>query len=82
MTGLVGAAGGLGGFFPPLLMGAVYDTTGDYAIGFMLLSEVALVCLIVNVLVLQRRAEVLMPGVPAAVGPPAPYETPAGGDRG
>jgi NNP family nitrate/nitrite transporter-like MFS transporter len=62
VTGLVGAAGGLGGFFPPLLMGAVYDATGDYAIGFMLLSEFALVCLIVNVLVLQRRAERLMPG--------------------
>ncbi len=62
VTGLVGAAGGLGGFFPPLLMGAVYDATGDYAIGFMLLSELALVCLISNVLVLQRRAEHLMPG--------------------
>jgi hypothetical protein len=28
VTGLVGAAGGLGGFFPPLLMGAVHDATG------------------------------------------------------
>lgn len=61
VTGLVGAAGGLGGFFPPILMGAVYDLTGSYAIGFMLLSELALGCLIVNLLVLQRRAAVLMP---------------------
>jgi NNP family nitrate/nitrite transporter-like MFS transporter len=56
VTGLVGAAGGLGGFFPPLVMGAVRDATGSYAIGFMLLSEFALLCLIVNVLVLQQRA--------------------------
>ena len=31
------------------------DATDSYAIGFMLLSEIALLCLIVNVLVLQRR---------------------------
>jgi MFS transporter, NNP family, nitrate/nitrite transporter len=62
VTGLVGAAGGLGGFFPPLLMGFVRDVTGAYAIGFMLLSEFALLCLLVNVLVLQQRARALMPG--------------------
>jgi MFS transporter, NNP family, nitrate/nitrite transporter len=61
VTGLVGAAGGLGGFFPPLLMGFVHDVTGAYAIGFMLLSEFALLCLLVNVLVLQQRARALMP---------------------
>ena len=56
VTGLVGTAGGLGGFFPPLLLGAVRDLTGSYAIAFMLLSELALACLIVNVLALQQRA--------------------------
>ena len=61
VTGLVGAAGGLGGFFPPLLMGFVRDVTGAYAIGFMLLSEFALLCLLINVLVLQQRARALMP---------------------
>jgi MFS transporter, NNP family, nitrate/nitrite transporter len=61
VTGLVGAAGGLGGFFPPLLMGFVRDITGAYAIGFMLLSEFGLVCLLINVLVLQQRARLLMP---------------------
>jgi NNP family nitrate/nitrite transporter-like MFS transporter len=62
VTGLVGAAGGLGGFFPPLVMGLVRDVTGAYAIGFMLLSEFALVCFTINVLALQRRADVLVPG--------------------
>ena len=61
VTGLVGAAGGLGGFFPPILMGLVRDATGAYSIGFMLLSEIALGCLIVNLLVMQRRAATLMP---------------------
>lgn len=59
VTGLVGAAGGLGGFFPPLLMGVVFDITGSYAIGYMLLSEFALICLIVNLLVLQHGASLL-----------------------
>jgi NNP family nitrate/nitrite transporter-like MFS transporter len=66
VTGVVGAAGGLGGFFPPLLMGFVRDATGAYAIGFMLLSEFALLCLLVNVLVLQQRARALMPHEAAA----------------
>jgi MFS transporter, NNP family, nitrate/nitrite transporter len=42
VTGVVGAAGGLGGFVPPLVMGWVYGVEGSYAIGFMLLSDVAL----------------------------------------
>lgn len=46
VTGVVGAAGGLGGFGPPIVMGAVYQATGDYAIGLMLLSDVALAGLV------------------------------------
>jgi MFS transporter, NNP family, nitrate/nitrite transporter len=42
VTGVVGAAGGLGGFLPPLIMGAVYGSEHSYAIGLMLLSDVAL----------------------------------------
>jgi len=48
VTGLVGAFGGLGGFFPPLELGFVKDATGSYTIGFILLSLFALVCLTVN----------------------------------
>lgn len=61
VTGLVGAAGGLGGFFPPLVMGIVHDVTGSYAIGYMLLSEFALLSLIVNILVIQQRASIFRP---------------------
>ncbi len=43
VTGLVGALGGLGGFFPPLLLGFFHDTTGALWPGFVLLSATALV---------------------------------------
>lgn len=43
VTGLVGAAGGLGGFLPPIVMGLVFQATESYAIGLMLLSNVAFV---------------------------------------
>lgn len=43
VTGLVGAMGGLGGFFPPLLLGAFRDSLGVIWPGFALLSLVALV---------------------------------------
>jgi NNP family nitrate/nitrite transporter-like MFS transporter len=46
VTGLVGAAGGLGGFFPPLVLGVVKQLTGGYALGFVLLAMFALACLI------------------------------------
>ena len=42
VTGLVGAAGGLGGYFPPLVMGVVFQASGTYTLGFVLLAAVAL----------------------------------------
>jgi NNP family nitrate/nitrite transporter-like MFS transporter len=47
VTGAVGAAGGLGGFFPPLVMGLVKSLTGGYALGFALMAVVAQSCLVV-----------------------------------
>jgi nitrate/nitrite transporter NarK len=41
VTGLVGALGGLGGFFPPLLLGFFRDTVGVLWPGFVLLSATA-----------------------------------------
>jgi len=48
VTGLVGAFGGLGGFFPPIELGLVKDATGTYTLGFGLLSAFSLMCLAVN----------------------------------
>ena len=55
VTGVVGAAGGLGGFFPPLVLGVVRDATGSYAVGFVLLALFAVGCLLVNLLFVRRR---------------------------
>lgn len=47
VTGVVGAAGGLGGFFPPLVMAFVKSVTGVYTLGFVLLAVTSLVCLVI-----------------------------------
>ena len=47
VTGLVGAAGGLGGFFPPLLLGVIKELTGAFTWGFVLLGIFALACMAV-----------------------------------
>jgi NNP family nitrate/nitrite transporter-like MFS transporter len=59
VTGLVGAAGGLGGFFPPLVLGFIKEHTGSFIWGFVLLALFSLVCL--AVLMRQPRLQ------PAAV---------------
>jgi NNP family nitrate/nitrite transporter-like MFS transporter len=46
VTGIVGAAGGLGGYFPPLVMGATYDEQNhSYTIGLILLCLTAVITL-------------------------------------
>ena len=61
VTGVVGAAGGLGGFVPPLIMGAVYGVEGSYAIGLMLLSDVALAAAVYTAV---KMSGVARPGRP------------------
>lgn len=43
-TGIVGAAGGLGGFFPPLVLGIVKDASGTYVMAFVFLVAFAWMC--------------------------------------
>ena len=47
VNGIVSAMGGLGGFFPPLILSSVFQATGHYAIGFMALSEAALASFVI-----------------------------------
>jgi NNP family nitrate/nitrite transporter-like MFS transporter len=56
VTGLVGAAGGLGGFVPPLVMGYIYGRTDSYAIGLVLLSVTAALTLLLTLTVVRRTA--------------------------
>jgi NNP family nitrate/nitrite transporter-like MFS transporter len=61
VTGLVGAAGGLGGFFPPLVLGAIRQSTGGFTWGFVLLALFALSCLVVSRAVKVRVTPKLAP---------------------
>lgn len=62
VTGLVGAAGGLGGFFPPLVLGFVKQQTGTFVPGFAMLGAFCLLCLVT--LVRQKKSGPEM--IPAA----------------
>lgn len=54
VTGVVGAAGGLGGFFLPTLLGAARDATGSYAAGLLVVG-VAFMCGVAVLLELGAR---------------------------
>ena len=58
VTGLVGAFGGLGGFFPPLVLGVIKDATSTYTLGFLLLALFAFGCLMVNIWIFHKRQRV------------------------
>ncbi len=47
ITGIVGAAGGLGGYFLPKILGNLKLSTGSFTPGFLILSGIALVCIVV-----------------------------------
>ncbi len=64
VTGLVGAMGGLGGFFPPLLLGVLRDRVGVVWPGFVLLAGLALVLWRVNARVFLARQEQQEPAWP------------------
>lgn len=55
VTGLVGAMGGLGGFFPPLILGVIKTQTGHYTLGFVFLSLFCIGCLLVNYVVFLKN---------------------------
>jgi NNP family nitrate/nitrite transporter-like MFS transporter len=64
VTGIVGAAGGLGGFFLPTILGAVKDATGQYTAGLL---GVAIVFLAGTVVLLELGTVWLARWTPAAI---------------
>jgi NNP family nitrate/nitrite transporter-like MFS transporter len=56
VTDLVGAAGGLGGFVPPLVMGYIYGKTGSYGWGLALLALVAAATMVFTMTVVRSAA--------------------------
>ncbi|MGP4103054.1 MFS transporter [Nonomuraea sp. KM90] len=67
VTGLVGAAGGLGGFVPPLVMGFIYGRLGSYGLGLGLLAVTGVLTLALTVTVVRAattRPTTTRPGTP------------------
>ena len=54
MTGLVGAAGGLGGFMFPVVLGWFKQSYGSFGMGFALFAALSVLALI-NLLTARRR---------------------------
>jgi NNP family nitrate/nitrite transporter-like MFS transporter len=54
MTGIIGAAGGIGGFYLPVIMGIAKESTGNYQVGFATFGVLAgAAC--VTVVMLRRQ---------------------------
>jgi MFS transporter, NNP family, nitrate/nitrite transporter len=64
VTGLVGAMGGLGGFFPPLLLGFFRDRLGALWPGFVLLAATSCLLWWINRRVFVSRQEALELALP------------------
>jgi NNP family nitrate/nitrite transporter-like MFS transporter len=83
VTGIVGAAGGVGGFFLPTLLGGLKGRTGSYGPGFAVFAAVALACVGIMLAVRLRWESTFLaelsapapaasePGEPVVVGTPA-----------
>jgi MFS transporter, NNP family, nitrate/nitrite transporter len=67
VTGLVGAMGGMGGFFPPLLLGMFRDRLDVVWPGFLMLSAVACVLWWMNGRVFLPREEALAAKLPPSL---------------
>ena len=66
VTGLVGAMGGMGSFFPPLLLGVFRDRLGIVWPGFLFLSAVACLLWWANARIFLPREDELQAKLPAA----------------
>jgi MFS transporter, NNP family, nitrate/nitrite transporter len=77
VTGIVGLAGGLGGFFLPILFGAILDWMGINSSCFMFLYGIVWVSLILNYTTEVRRLPVMGERIFADPTPVAPISAAA-----
>src|SRR5262249_49918798 len=71
ITGIVGAAGGIGGFFLPVLLGNLKQLTGSFAGGFLVFGIMAVICAGTLVLVSRNWQGVFVVQGGLAAGPVA-----------
>ena len=69
-AGVVGAAGGLGGFFPPIYVGLVKDAEGTYTYGFVGLLVFVIGCLLLAVWLLRTAPPQELSGAPLPASSP------------
>jgi len=69
VTGLVGAAGGLGGFVPPLVMGYIHTRLDSYGLGLILLAVVSAATMAFTMTVVRTAAS---DGAGDPASPPRP----------
>jgi NNP family nitrate/nitrite transporter-like MFS transporter len=67
MTGIIGAAGGIGGFYLPVIMGIAKQSTGSYQLGFATFGILAAIALIA-VGILQQQWLLWAMGTPSESG--------------
>ncbi|EGG38479.1 nitrate/nitrite transporter [Paenibacillus sp. HGF5] len=65
VTGFVGAAGGLGGYALPLILGRLYQATGSYTAGFIILSFIAAASLALTIVMQLKWRRSWLRGVPS-----------------
>lgn len=76
ITGIVGAAGGLGGYFLPNILGLLKQWTGSYTPGFLILSGIALACILTVTLIQGKWKRTFLNRKEAAYDP-YPYSRPS-----
>lgn len=62
MTGIIGAAGGIGGFYLPVVMGIAKESTGSYQMGFATFGGIAALAFVLVVVLRQQWLMWAMPG--------------------
>ena len=62
MTGIIGAAGGIGGFYLPVIMGIAKESTGSYQLGFVTFGALAALAFVLVVTLHQQWLAWALPG--------------------
>ena len=62
MTGIIGAAGGIGGFYLPVIMGMAKESTGSYQLGFATFGVLAGLALLLVGILHQQWLTWALPG--------------------
>jgi NNP family nitrate/nitrite transporter-like MFS transporter len=83
ITGIVGAAGGIGGFFLPILLGNLKQFTGSFAGGFLIFGVLGVICAGALVYVSRSWQGGFVGQGGLATGPaPVPRPEPVGAELG